>query len=372
MEKLSIATASMKDLLKDKKSLIIKIAFIIIAIILIILIVVWVYSKMTLDDRQCTKMNNLYDKFPIISSTSDQFTYNLRDYYVKTAYNCCCAGTFSHNFVNICALKNCIKQGARCLDFQIYSLDDKPVIAVSSLDDFTTKETYNSIPFTTAMQTILDYAFSGSKCPCPADPLILHFRIMTTHMDVLDKMAKNLYNILERKLLGEKYSYEYGNRNIGGVPLRDLRGKIIIAVDKSLANPTNTKLDEYVNITSNSVFMRALRYHDVKYTPDMNELIEFNKKNMTICLPDLATKPDNPSSSLVFKYGCQFSAMCFQKNDTNLQYYNSLFEKAGSAFILKPKSLRYIPVTVPDPTPAPPEYSYESRNVETDYYSFKM
>ena len=29
---------------------------------------------------------------------------------------------------------------------------------------------------------------------------------------------------------------------------------------------------------SNSVFMRALRDYDVKYTPDFHELIDFNKK----------------------------------------------------------------------------------------------
>ena len=58
-----------------------------------------------------------------------QFSYNLRDYYIKTAYNCCTAGEYKNDFVNVCALKNCIRQGARCLDFEIYSVKGSPVVA---------------------------------------------------------------------------------------------------------------------------------------------------------------------------------------------------------------------------------------------------
>jgi hypothetical protein len=58
--------------------------------------------------------------------------------------------------------------------------------------------------------------------------------------------------------------------------------------------------------------MRSLRYYDVKFTPDMQELIEFNKKNMTIAMPDLSADADNPSASLAMKYGCQMIAMAFQ------------------------------------------------------------
>ena len=32
----------------------------------------------------------------------------LGDYFIKTAYNCCCAGNYKNDFVNICALKNLV------------------------------------------------------------------------------------------------------------------------------------------------------------------------------------------------------------------------------------------------------------------------
>ena len=350
------------------------IVFVTIALLLL-MIFAWIYNKMTLNNRNCTTMNNLYKDFPLLSTlnrANKQFRYNLRDYYVKTAFNCCTAGEYKNDFVNVCALKNCIKQGARCLDFEIYSVNNKPVISVSSVEDFTVKETYNSIPFGTAMGIIADYAFSGSTSPCPGDPLIIHLRIMSNNQTIYTQMADDLYNTLESRLLSKEYSYENQGKNIGSTPLTDFMEKVIVVVDKTNALFEKTPLDEYVNIASNSIFMRSLRYHDVKYTPDMQELIDFNKKNMSICIPDLSSEAENPSPSLAMKYGCQMVAMAFQNFDENMQYYDEFFDDAGSAFVLKPESLRYIPVTINVPPPPPEAYSYKKRSVKSDYYAFTI
>lgn len=345
-------------------------------IVLILLMVIWwIYSKLTLDKANCKQMNNLYKDFPLmhtINISNEQFSHKLRDYYIKTAYNCCSSGNFKNDFVNICALKNCIKQGVRCLDFEIYSIDNKPVISVSSQNVFDVKEAYNSVSFSNAMSIISDYAFSGSTCPNPGDPLLIHLRIMSSNKPIYDEMAKVLYNTLSRRLLGKKFSYENNGKNIGMTPLKDLMGKIVIMADRSNPLFSETLLDEYVNIASNSVFMRALRFHDVRYTPDMQELIEYNKKNMSIVLPDVSSDTQNPSAMLSLNYGCQMPALSFQSFDANLEFYNEMFETAGSAFSLKPIELRFIPVTVPAPPPPNPDYSYEKRDVSSDYYSFTV
>jgi hypothetical protein len=343
--------------------------------VIVFSVVYWIYIKVHLNNKNCQLMNRLYKDFPLIRTinpNTEQFSYNLRDYYIKTAYNCCASGNFKNDFVNLCGLKECIRQGARCLDFQIFSLNNKPVIAVSSQTDFTVKESYNSIDFINALDVIADYAFSGSTCPNPSDPLIIHLRVMSKNKAIYDKMAEALYQKLERRLLGKEYSYENNGQNIGTTPLSSLMGTVILVVDKTNALFENTKLDEYVNIASNSVFMRSLSFHDVKYTPDMQELIEFNKKNMTICLPDLSDTAKNPAATIALKFGCQMVGMCFQNFDANMEFYDSFFDEAGSAFVLKPDPLRYIPVMVPLPPPPPSEYSYEQRPVEADYYSFNI
>jgi hypothetical protein len=64
-------------------------------------------------------------------------------------------------------------------------------------------------------------------------------------------------------------------------------------------------------------------------------------------------------------------AMRFQYIDNFLEENTLFFDQGGYAFILKPERLRYVPVTIPKPTPQDPALSYQTRDVGTDYYNFK-
>jgi hypothetical protein len=360
---------------EQTKAATIKYTAYVIITILILGLIAYTINKMRLNSANCTNLNNIYTSFPKLSSVNfndNAYSYNLRDYYVKTAYNCCCSGQFKNDYVNECALKTCISQGARVLDFEIYSVNDEPVVATSSIDNYHVKETYNSVKFADAINIVRNYAFSGGSCPNPNDPLILHFRINSNNEKIYKKMADTIFSNLESRILDKIYSYEYHGRNLGAIPLKEFQGKVIISVDR--ANPlfTSTPLDEYVNIASNSIFLRASRYYDVKYTPDSQELINYNKKNMTLSMPDLSAYDTNVSAALNFKYGCQWVGMCFQNFDSNMEYYDIFFDKVGHAFALKPENLRFVPVTIPEPTPQKPENSFAKRTSATDYYSFSI
>jgi len=351
------------------------IAYFVVAI-LILGLSAYTINKMQLNDVNCENLKKIYTEFPKISSINfngdNAYSYLLRDYYVKTAYNCCCSGQFKNDYVNVCALKTCISQGARVLDFEIYSVNDEPVIATSSIDNYHVKETYNYINFSDAMNIVRNYAFSGGSCPNPNDPLVLHFRIQSNNEKIYKKIADTIYGTLESRILEKIYSYEYYGHNLGAIPLKEFQGKVIISVDRSNPLFTSTPLDEYVNIASNSVFLRASRDYDIKYTPDSQELIEYNKKFMSMSMPDMSAYDTNVSAALNFKYGCQWVGMCFQNFDSNMEYYDMFFDKTGHAFVLKPEHLRYIPVTIPVPTPQKPENSFTTRNTTTDYYSFNI
>lgn len=361
--------------IEQNKAKVVKYISYFIVITMIFGLIAYTINKMKLNDKNCDNLKKIYTSFPKISSFNpddDSYNYLLRDYYIKTAYNCCSSGQFKNDYVNICALKNCIAQGARVLDFEIYSVNNKPVIATSSVNDYNVKETYNSVPFKDALDTINNYAFSGGSCPNPNDPLILHFRVSSNNEKIYKDMADTIYSTIESRLLDKEYSYEYSGHNLGSVPLKNFIGKIIISIDRSNPLFESTPLKEYVNIASNGVFLRASRYYDVKYTPDSTELIEYNKKAMTFCMPDLSAYDTNVAAALCFKYGVQWVGMCFQNFDSNMEYYDLYFDKVGSAFALKPEHLRYIPVTIPKPEPQAPENSYTTRDVSTDYYSFQI
>ena len=123
---------------------------------------------------------------------------------------------------------------------------------------------------------------------------------------------------------------------------------------------------------SNSVFMRSLTESEVKYTPDFNELKRYNKKNMTIEIPDVSSNAKNPSAALGMKYGVQMIAMCYQNYDANLEFYEDFFANAGYAFVLKPEALRYVEVTIAEPVKQNPELSYAPRVTKSSYYDFTV
>ena len=342
-----------------------------------------IYIRFTdsLKTRECDLMDTVYGELNTeilsIKSSDEKFKYNLRDYYIKTAYNCCSGGEYKNDYVTMCTLTDLLKQGVRCLDFEIYSIDDKPVVATSTVDNYHVKETFNSIQFSEILQTIVDNAFSDSGAPNPRDPIILHLRIKSENQ----KMYNHFADLLEKYnniLLDKSYSYENSKNNLvtnfGATPLTQLMGKISIIVDRS--NPAFLECKrfyEYVNMASNSLFARKLSYDDLKNSSDINELIEYNKQCMTIGTPNKGANPANPSSVVMREMGCQMLAMRYQlADDTNLEENDIFFNENNSAFVLKPENLRYKPIVIEAPEPQDPKLSYKSRTVKSDYYNFKI
>ena len=341
--------------------------------IIVIAVVIYAIHIGQLQSRECNTMTSVYSSIDgHIRSAGTDCCGNLYDYYIKTAFNCCCGGANKIDFVDICNLKAIIKQGVRCLDFEIYNIEEEPVVAASTSDSYFVKESFNSVKFSDVMDTINNYAFSGGACPNPTDPLLIHLRIKSTNQDMYTNLA-NIFKSYTSIMLGEDYSYENYGRNIGTAPLLDLKGKVILIIDKSNnAFLDNKELLEYVNLTSNSVFMRVLRYNDVKNTPDINELQNFNKRCMTIVLPDNEINPSNPSGIICREAGCQMVAMRYQNRDNYLDEDTRFFDSVGYAFALKPENLRYHEIIIDDPIKQNILNSYETRKSEKDYYSFNF
>jgi hypothetical protein len=345
-----------------------------IIILLAITILIYYYYISNLEKKNCSYMDDLYSELnsniQSIDDTNKEHTFSFKDYYIKTAYNCCSGGNYKNDFVSTCNLKNILKQGIRGLDFEISSINDKPVVTTSTEDSVYIKETYNYVSMSDVMSIINNYAFASSYSPNYKDPLILHFRINSNNTKMYDNFA-DILSSYTSILLDKNYSFENNKYNLGDAKLVDLMGKVIIIVDKSNTTfMSSESFMEYVNMTSNSMFMRALRYYDIKYTPDIEELKNYNKKNMTIALPDKGSNPENMSGILVRALGCQLIAMRYQLVDQFLEENNLFFDRKNTAFILKPEPLRYIPVTIAQPNKQRKELSYETRKVASDYYQF--
>lgn len=341
-------------------------------------LVVILWYRVGLRYYECPTYNRVYGDLngKLVSFGSDpMFQHTLKDYYIKGAYNCCCVGAYKNDYVEMCMLKNVLKQGVRFLDFELYSLNNQPVIAASTSDSYHVKETFNSIPFAEALQVVIHYAFSLSTAPNPTDPIFLHLRIRSANPALYSALATMIQtnDPDNRYFLSPEYSYENQHHNLGDVPLQQLKQKIVLIVDGS--NPAYkdcAALTEYINMVSQSSALQMLRFYDIKYAPSMAELVESNKTSMTVAIPDRGAQPPNPNSVILRETGCQFLAMQFQTIDTQLEENNVFFDNHRSAFVLKPEALRYVPVELPIPPMQNPDVSYATRTVRADYYQFDM
>jgi len=370
------------------------------AIVLLFILII-VFAVNIIKGKEATYMNKIsiqqqilaLDYVPITYDTSNNIvvvepsgngsngSYNINDYYIYGSYNSCnISGRNTNNYMNINALKYVISQGVRFIDFEIYNLDNDPIIATSSIpDNYFIKESYNYIRFEEALNIIISNAFNPTYAPNPIDPILLNLRIKSTNMTMMTNLANYLYTY-DNYLAGPKYSYEYlsckmgpstnvidknidcVNNNFTQLPLYFFKGKIIIIVDRSNTAILNCdKLMEFVNITTNSINCRLITNHDMKYSPDQTELLEYNKKNMTIVTPDVGVNTENPSINSATQLGIQINAINFSNNDDNMNSDMNYFITERRAFILKPLKLRYIPIYITVPDPNPEGYSFSAR-----------
>jgi len=349
-------------------------------IVVLLWLITYVTTKINLGKTNCDVIQQINKDSPptkinskwTTSSSPDYAGKNLRDFYIKTAYNCCASGQFKSDYVSICALQNAIKQGVRCLDFEIFCVDNIPVVGVSSIDIIGIKQSYNSLSISQVLKELNNIAFSETAgiCPNPKDPLLLHFRIRTNDVNILNILASEIAENLGDKLLPIEYMRECNGTNITKRPIKDFMGKVVIMVEKN--NSANSmpilyqskNMWELTNVTTNSVFIHESRYMDIKNSNDLETITNFNKQNMTIVLPDLSVSNINYISTVPQALGCQLMAMNFQNVVQNLLTYNELFENKESAFVPKPNELLYIPVLIDKPKPLSAHLSYAAKQID--------
>lgn len=341
---------------------------------------IWVttYNKKGKNDN---KMQTYYaaktKKLNSINDFDDRYGYLLRDYYIMTAYNCCCGGDYASDFVSADALRCVISQGARVLDFEIYSVDGNPVVAASSRPEFSMKETYNYVPFVDAIDTINKYAFSAYRinektgieegCPNSNDPLFLCLRVKSRNVMIYEKIATIIKDKLGSKLLDPRFSYSFNGEDLGKIKLTNFMGKVVIMIDETPgSDKVNTReiykrtpLYEYVNMT----FTAGYNKHTFAFINDniKQDSKESAKKTIKYIVPERATRSENlyPSTT-AHNEGCQMVAMAFQSQDANVKAYTKVFNDVGSAFVLKPLELRYVPIVLKEPTAVNPTETLSS------------
>lgn len=347
-------------------------------IILVLLVLFgWIFDRLGLKERSCTKLDIYYPKLTnqsyfnngnIMKSDArtsfDNSNNMLLNYNVKSAYNCCCGDGYKNNFVALCALEKCISNGCRFLDFEIYSYNNDPIVASSTANSNYIKETYNALLLTEVLTTITDNAFDGTKTLSSNDPLILNFRIMSTNLTMLENMGTIFEEYLDKSINSDFTLMLEKDASVLSVKMKDLYRKMIIICDFNpnpniILNPKLLKLKNYTNLRGNSLSCNTYRYNDITIK-DASQLIEHTKKKFTIVLPNLDNSIKNFDPVSCFVNGCQAICMKHQNLDSNLNGYNNEFTLAGN-FSWKMKETRLLNI--------PPESLQITSQVGLNNYS---
>lgn len=321
------------------------------AIVFVSLYINWILNKK--DEYGCKKISSLVPANLSSIDTSVTYDYPVNFYYIKTAYNCCSEGSYVNDYVNVCILEKIITQGVRCFDFEIFNIDDIPVISTSTQNNYWVKETLNYVVFSDAFEKIINQAFNSLYCSNYLDPVFISLRMNTNNIKVYNNLAVIFKEYINQYLLEDKYNYGNIENFCGTVPLKELMGKIVIMVNSSNTLLQTSDLDEFVNINTGPTNpdFKYVSFSVIK-SNYKDETILYTKEKTIFVSPNIENgNPLNPESSVCFKLGVQFIGMSYQYNDSNLQAYQSFFDKYTHAFIMKNESLlpkKYdLKITVP-------------------------
>ena len=334
--------------LKSVKYTVVTVAIIITVIIAVIVVAVWWYSS---KDRKTTSfLKSLYKFRATMFSIDDASTNDrpLRHFYVKTSYNSCCGGDYKNDYVSTETLGMVIGQGYRCLDFEIYSVGGVPVISASSDgastaseqstgDKYSSATTFNKIPLSDAMKTIVNHGFNESTVTNHADPIFLNLRINSAKTSTYSAIADILKGYTD-KLLDSRFNYnEYTSKgfSVGDLKMKLLMGKIIIMVTHdSNIDIGNTGLGEFCHIVADNRTFRGIEVSDIN---TKETIIEENHNILTIVYPTKGPVGKNYNPMIAIGTGCAMPAVVFQDSGEELDAYNEFFGQ--SAFKPKPKEL---------------------------------
>ena len=368
---------------------------------------VYIIRKMNVNSDNCKNISSkrkLEDAFNTFESHSDLVSngyfsgtisiqnknydheYKLKDFYIKTAYNCFCNGKFKNDYVNTCALENCASYGVRALDMQVFSLNGEPIVASNTVNSNLYKETYNHITLNDAISTINDVYYnksefiSGVANNLKDDPLFLILRL---HYGSGNSNSENsfenkkidfynkIYNILTSNLDANKFnstslrqfysSTDYNNKRstiIPNLPMESLSQKIILFV--ILNDEPNTeiveksKLNNLVDLYGSSDELKAVRFDEISEEGTFEMNVYKTKKQITYSMPPLDFKNNNYDFVIPMRFGVQFIGMNYQNQDNNLFLYNKFFieqygdenNNATSPYIKKPDHMIDIPIVI--------------------------
>tara|TARA_Y100001954_G_C15825267_1_gene611895 strand:+ start:4157 stop:5995 length:1839 start_codon:yes stop_codon:yes gene_type:complete len=296
--------------------------------------------------RDITLLNN--------NSNIEKMLNKIQNNYILTAYNCCNSGEYQNNYVDTCILNKCLYLGIRCLDFQIFNYNNKPIIASSTMNSLYIKETFNYLELEPVLDIIKTYLKTSSELN---SPLFLHFRVMSLSEKIYKQLIKSILNKFTNNTNNGVMDFELvidnSNKRIENMSLCELNKKIVIFIHPY--NTTNNyiiqQLDNYITAVKEELSIKTdykiyksgnitnIEYDMIVYKKDNYDIYRdsHNKSKLTLVLPQSDNKNNDESFVKYMQNNITFIPMKFQELDNYLQVAVHIFTKYqnNSGFMLK-------------------------------------
>jgi len=162
--------------------------------------------------------------------------------------------------------------------------------------------------------------------------------------------------------------YGYQRKNIAIEPICNLQSKLIIVSGGAMKG---TLMEELVNMSWDTSQLRRLTYSQASQPHDYEELVDFNRNNITMVVPDLSSDLTNMNPQILFTYGCQWNMKNYGSIDTAMELYIGEFQE--NSCVLKPEPLRPLkPKVYKTPKQADPELSFQPLQKISPIYNVKV
>lgn len=293
-------------------------------------------------------------------------TYRLCDFYVASSSYSVFPGAQIYDYISDTILPLVIKAGPRMVELDIYADEDKkPVVGLKN-QKLGVDYAFNTVPFQACCISIANNAFNSIVSPVSSDPFILSLVFHTNISTTIDACAEILKTTCRPYLFD--YSFGYQRRNLAIEPVCNLQNKLIIVSGKEVQG---TMMDEMVNLSWATANLRRLTYTQASQTYDSEELIDFNRDNITMVVPDIGEDLKNNNSEILFTYGCQWNMMSYGSTDSMMEFYIGHFQE--NSMVLKPEVLRgKKPPKLKNPTMPDPVVSFQPMQQISPIYNITV
>ena len=292
--------------------------------------------------------------------------YRLADFYAASSSYSVFPGAEVFDYVSDKVLPLAIKAGVRLVELDVYSdTNAKPVVGLKN-QKLGVDYAYNTVPLEACCISIANNAFNSIQSPVSTDPFVLSLVFHTDNTKTINAAAEILKTTCRAHMLGSEYSYS--RKNLAIEPICNLQSKLIIVSGGSMKG---TLMEELVNLSWSTSHLRRMTYTQASQPHDHEELIEYNRNNITMVVPDIGEDLVNSNPEILFTFGCQWIMMNYGSIDSMMELYIGEFQE--NSLLLKPAALRPLkPKKYKKPTMPDPAVSFQPMRHTTPIYDVQI